>query len=99
MRRARRKLQPNTFPFMAVLLCAMGSLILLLLILDRRAKVVALAKVEQSLRGAEDHKAQELAKARQDQAERDAEWQRQQEKVHAYLLQQDKQVMEELNQV
>ncbi len=44
MRRRRQKLQVSTFPFLAVLLCAMGSLILLLLVLDRRAKVVARAK-------------------------------------------------------
>jgi hypothetical protein len=34
----------DTFPFLAVLLCAMGSLILLLLVIDRRARVVARAK-------------------------------------------------------
>lgn len=44
MRRRRHRLQVSTFPFLAVLLCAMGSLILLLLVLDRRAKVVARAK-------------------------------------------------------
>jgi hypothetical protein len=44
MRRRRHTLQVSTFPFLAVLLCAMGSLILLLLVLDRRAKVVARAK-------------------------------------------------------
>ena len=37
MRRRRHKLEVSTFPFLAVLLCAMGSLILLLLVIDRRA--------------------------------------------------------------
>ena len=41
MRRPRYKLQVSTFPFLAVLLCAMGSLLLLLFIMDRRAKIAA----------------------------------------------------------
>src|SRR5215475_10489355 len=49
MRRRRQGLQVNTFPFLAVLLCAMGSLILLLLVIDRRAKAVARAKAQQAL--------------------------------------------------
>jgi hypothetical protein len=44
MRQRRHTLQVNTFPFLAVLLCAMGSLILLMLVIDRRARVVARAK-------------------------------------------------------
>ena len=40
MRRPRSKLQVSTFPFLAVLLCAMGSLLLFLFIMDRRAKIV-----------------------------------------------------------
>ena len=49
MRRRRQALQVSTFPFLAVLLCAMGSLILLLLVMDRRAKAVALAKAQQAV--------------------------------------------------
>ncbi|HEX3316175.1 MAG TPA: hypothetical protein VHR72_14855, partial [Gemmataceae bacterium] len=41
MRRARRKMEVDTFPFLAVLLCAMGALILLLMVIDRRSKIVA----------------------------------------------------------
>ena len=44
MKRRGHTLQVNTFPFLAVLLCAMGSLILLMLVIDRRARVVARAK-------------------------------------------------------
>jgi hypothetical protein len=50
MRRPRRRLEVSTFPFLAVLLCAMGSLILLLLVLDRRAKIAARARAEESAR-------------------------------------------------
>lgn len=49
MRPRRHALAVSTFPFLAVLLCAMGSLILMLLVLDRRAKIVARAKFEQSI--------------------------------------------------
>src|SRR5947209_940719 len=44
MRRPRHKLQVSTFPFLAVLLGAMGALILLLLVMDRRSKLVARAR-------------------------------------------------------
>ena len=37
MRTRRHKLQVSTFPFLAVLLCAMGALLLVLLVMDRRA--------------------------------------------------------------
>ena len=42
--RRRNHLRVDTFPFLAVLLCAMGSLILILLVMDRRARVAAMAK-------------------------------------------------------
>src|SRR5438132_1230277 len=48
MKRRTQRLQVSTFPFLAVLLCAMGSLILLLLVIDRRAKAVARAKAAQA---------------------------------------------------
>ena len=48
MRRRRAKLEVSTFPFLAVLLCAMGSLILLLLVIDRRGKAVARFKALQA---------------------------------------------------
>src|SRR5207248_11036567 len=49
MRRRRHKLEVSTFPFLAVLLCTMGSLILLLLVIDRRAKAVARAKAQAAI--------------------------------------------------
>ncbi|NBS89334.1 hypothetical protein EBS67_04920, partial [bacterium] len=42
--RKRKKLEVSTFPFLAVLLCTMGSLILLLLVMDKKAKKAALEK-------------------------------------------------------
>src|SRR6478752_2142744 len=47
MKRRRHKLEVSTFPFLAVLLCAMGSLILVLLAMDRMARKAALARVQQ----------------------------------------------------
>jgi hypothetical protein len=47
MRGRRHKLQVSTFPFLAVLLCAMGSLILILLVMDRKAHRAALNRAYQ----------------------------------------------------
>lgn len=44
MRKQRHRLQVSTFPFLAVLLCAMGALILVLLAMDRRGRVAAREK-------------------------------------------------------
>jgi hypothetical protein len=78
MRHRRQGLQVNTFPFLAVLLCAMGSLILLLLVIDRRARVVARIKAL---------KAAELAAAADDKladSERD-EWEKRRRSLHDRL--------------
>jgi hypothetical protein len=87
--RARRPFRPDTFPFLAVLLCAMGSLILLLLVMDRRAKAVARAKAERA-----------VARATQADAEaeaaRQSEWERRCQALHAALTQQDESVRGEL---
>jgi hypothetical protein len=83
--RARKHLRPETFPFLAVLLCAMGSLILLLLVMDRRAKAVSRAKALQALHRA----AEEEGRA---QAERQAEWERRCRALHASLLSQEEEV-------
>src|SRR5262249_50794262 len=69
MRRRRQQLQVSTFPFLAVLLCAMGSLMLLLLVIDRRAKVVARNKAAQAVEHAETEKAR-AAEARRARLER-----------------------------
>lgn len=93
MRQRRQRLQVSTFPFLAVLLCAMGSLILLLLVMDRRAKVVARAKAMRTME-------QALAQARADEekaaAAHRAEWERRRQLLHHQLQQQDSQVLREL---
>jgi hypothetical protein len=81
MRRRRQVLQVSTFPFLAVLLCAMGSLILLLLVIDRRAKVVMRAKALEAIRQMESEDEQDIA-ARQ------AEWERRCRALHEQLHQQ-----------
>jgi hypothetical protein len=64
----RHQLKVDTFPFLAVLLCAMGSLILVLLVMDRRSKLAARQRAaEQVRRQAEDHAA--AASRRRDEYE------------------------------
>src|SRR5438093_972897 len=60
--RRRNQLRPDTFPFLAVLLCAMGSLILVLMELDRRARSAAHARAEQVWKDSEKEKAELLAR-------------------------------------
>jgi hypothetical protein len=93
MRRRRQLLQVSTFPFLAVLLCAMGSLILLLLVIDRRARVVARVRAMQALERAEAEESREAAAARRAAearaaAER-AEWERRRRELHNHLLEDD----------
>src|SRR5262245_11414584 len=82
MRRPRHKLQISTFPFLAVLLGAMGSLIFLLLVMDRRAKIVARNKVHET-------QAARLAAAANAEQERRDEWERQRRQLHDTLAAQD----------
>jgi len=42
--RKRKKLEVSTFPFLAVLLCTMGALILLLLVMDKKSQKGSLRK-------------------------------------------------------
>ncbi len=89
MRQRRHALQVSTFPFLAVLLCTMGSLILLLLMIDRRARVVARAKAVRAaaLLAAEDAAAQ---------ARRQAELDRRQQALHAQLQGQDQETVTQI---
>lgn len=79
--RRRHQLRPDTFPFLAVLLCAMGSLILVLMEFDRRARSNARGRAEAVWQKQEQDKAElrarlraaqlaELEKQRQTQAAR-----------------------------
>src|SRR5438445_8746319 len=96
MRQRRQQLQVSTFPFLAVLLCAMGSLILLLLVIDRRAKVVARAK---ALRVMDQAALQAVALEEKAAAAHRAEWERRRQTLHEQLMQQDGQVLGDLQAV
>ena len=85
MRRPRSKLQVSTFPFLAVLLCAMGSLLLLLFIMDRRAKIAARYRVSEEMEARKSR-----TKAEEDA--RQAEWEKAREALHLSLLAQQNQV-------
>jgi hypothetical protein len=106
MRRRRHQLQVSTFPFLAVLLCAMGSLILLLLVLDRRAKIVAQYKARQEaelVQAAQKRHALELvqqsAEEKRRAAERQAEWEHRQQQLHTLLAEQEQELLGKEQQV
>lgn len=56
-RRRAKRLEVSTFPFLAVLLCTMGSLLLVMLVMDRKAKLAKLQQAELALTQSEDAKA------------------------------------------
>jgi hypothetical protein len=76
MKRRRQKLQVSTFPFLAVLLSAMGSLILVLLAVDQKARAAARAKAQREA-------AQVVEQAEREATERRAEWERKRQEVQA----------------
>ena len=85
MRRRRADLKPETFPFLAVLLAAMGALILLLFIMDRRAKAVARARLAAAtLQSVEDHSREQEAI----RAAHQVEWERRRQALHDELAKQ-----------
>jgi hypothetical protein len=92
MRRSRHKLQVSTFPFLAVLLCAMGALILLLLVMDRRGKLVAQSK-------AKDAMATAVADRTKEDAARKAEWEKQRDALHEMLMAQKLHLEGEASQI
>src|SRR5262249_45838810 len=82
MRRPRKKLEVSTFPFLAVLLCAMGSLMLLLFIMDRRAKIAAKYRVAEELQARQ-------TRTKEEEDARQAEWEKARQQLHFSLLQQN----------
>jgi hypothetical protein len=96
MKRRRQVLQVSTFPFLAVLLCAMGSLILLLLVIDRRAKAVSRAKAEQAAAGAVSEEAK-LAAAQK--AAWEAEWEQRRRQLHELLAREEEKVAGQIKSV
>ncbi|MGL4554130.1 MAG: hypothetical protein ACRC33_23450 [Gemmataceae bacterium] len=83
----RRPLKVDTFPFLAVLLCAMGALIVVLLTMDRKAKRVARAKAEDAARRQTDDRDAQVAARRADHERRKGEaqaaWQRKHDELKA----------------
>lgn len=86
MRRPRSKLQVTTFPFLAVLLCAMGSLMLLLFIMDRRAKIAAQHAVAKA-------SAERKKRTEDEEQARQAEWEKAKEALRQSLQQQENQLL------
>ncbi|HEV3117456.1 MAG TPA: hypothetical protein VGY58_10400 [Gemmataceae bacterium] len=89
MRQRRKGLEVSTFPFLAVLLCTMGSLILLLLVMDRRARAVAEARARKTLEEStlEDAK---LVEARR------LEWEHRRQMLHAQLASANEDLLKQL---
>src|ERR1019366_7474027 len=88
MRRKRSKLQVSTFPFLAVLLCAMGSLLLLLFIMDRRAKIAARNNAMEKIDARK-------ARTQAEEEARQAEWDKAKQQLHLSLLEQQNQLRAE----
>ena len=86
MRRPRSKLQVSTFPFLAVLLCAMGALLLLLFIMDRRAKMAAQYTIAEAV-------AERKKRSQEEEDARQAEWERARALLHQSLLEQQGEVL------
>jgi hypothetical protein len=89
MKRRRQRLQVSTFPFLAVLLSAMGSLILVLLAVDQKARAAARAKAQREaalvVEKAEQAAAERRAEAERNRQEARASWERQREDLHNRL--------------
>src|SRR5438093_10938425 len=97
--RRRNSLRPDTFPFLAVLLCTMGSLILVLMILDRRARLAANSRAEEAWAQAEKEEAEQAARLRRQQEEH---WRARLEDHHreqARLTAREKELREEYERV
>src|SRR5271163_2945093 len=101
--RRRRSLHVDTFPFLAVLLCAMGSLILVLMAMDGMARKAALARGREEARKRLDERAQLLAERR---AEHDAkektlheEWKKKRDALLARVDAEESSLAEDLRKV
>src|SRR5436190_16473786 len=96
MRRPRQKISVSTFPFLAVLLSAMGALIFLLMVMDRRAKIAARAKTQEALAARD---AGITAKTAAEEARLQAEWEAERDRLHAILLEQDGELHEQMKAI
>ncbi len=103
MRRRRKHLEVSTFPFLAVLLCTMGSLILVLLVMDRKAKLAARQKAEGIVaRAAEDSRRaveERRASVQRRNEEAKALRERQRQGLHAQLVSDEQDLQNQLRLV
>jgi hypothetical protein len=103
MRRRGRALHVDTFPFLAVLLCAMGSLILVLMAMDLRARKAALARGREEARRLLDQQAKALAESDSDyEAKNQAlrqEWEKKRQALMAQVSKAEIALAAELRQV
>jgi hypothetical protein len=103
MRRRGKPLEVSTFPFLAVLLCAMGSLILVLIVMDRKAKLAARYKALAAQTQAAEEQAKVDAARRALLQEREAAasaaLQQQRDDLHATLLSQQQLLQAQMKKV
>jgi hypothetical protein len=103
MKRRRQKLQVSTFPFLAVLLSAMGSLILVLLAVDQKARAAARAKAQREaarvVEQAEQEAAERRAKWERKRQEARAEWERKRDDLHAQLSEEERALQARMNRL
>jgi hypothetical protein len=103
MKRRRHTLQVSTFPFLAVLLSAMGALLVVLLSVDRKARLAALEKAQQATaRAAEE--AERIAAARRAEWENrkqevQADWERKREELHARLSAEERELQARMSRL
>ncbi len=95
MRRPRHKLQVSTFPFLAVLLGAMGALILLLLVMDRRSKVVARNRALEAHALQLATRAKKVDRSHEEEQARQAEWEQKRQDLHDLLREQEQELAQE----
>ena len=98
MRRAKAKLTVSTFPFLAVLLCAMGSLIMLLMVFDQRAKRAARQRNIQQAVEVTQREEERWKKAQAMVAEQDAEAETEREKLLQQMRLESEQRLRELGE-
>jgi hypothetical protein len=103
MRGRRHKLQVSTFPFLAVLLCAMGSLILVLLVMDRKAHKAAQARAQrEAAKLVEDSARKETAhQAEREQLKQQAlkEWEKKRDALHEKLTREQMELQLQMRKV
>src|SRR5262245_41969276 len=99
----RNHLKVDTFPFLAVLLCAMGALILVLLVMDRRSKLAALARGREDLqRQAEDQAIARVRRRDEHEAKKRAQqaaWSKKRDALSSRVDAEEKALDAELRQV